>query len=151
MFKPPNVVPIKGIRENISVFLAGSIEMGKAEDWQKMVYNEFPFGFDFINPRRDDWDTSWEQSINNPNFNEQVTWELDYLELCDIPFFYFQPGTVSPISLLELGLHIKKQNLVVCCPPGFHRKGNVDILCHRYGVKVYESLSDAIKKLRTYV
>jgi len=51
--KPPEKLPtnIKGI------FLAGSIEMGKAEDWQKKVEsllkNE---NIVIFNPRRDDWD-----------------------------------------------------------------------------------------------
>ena len=39
------------------VFLAGSIEMGKAEDWQSEMtkfFNELDWGV--FNPRRDDWD-----------------------------------------------------------------------------------------------
>ncbi len=40
-----------------SVFLAGSIEMGKAEDWQTYVGNQF-VDFDILiwNPRRETWD-----------------------------------------------------------------------------------------------
>ena len=53
---------------------------------------------------------------------------------------YFDPTTKSPISLLELGLHASSGKLTVCCPEGFWRKGNVDIVCKRYGVPMVKSL-----------
>lgn len=41
------------------IFLAGSIEMGKAENWQKRIVDELSDkGYTFFNPRRDDWDSS---------------------------------------------------------------------------------------------
>lgn len=134
-------------RGHNSVFLAGSIEMGTAADWQQQVIDMFPEGITFLNPRRDDWDSSWEQSIDNPQFNAQVTWELENLEATDFIFFYFDPNTKSPISLLELGMHITSRDVIVCCPSGFYRKGNVDIVCHRYGVHVFDKLEDAIRSL----
>ena len=64
-----------------SVFLAGSIDMGSAEDWQAQ-FERFLSDLDvlILNPRRDEWDASWEQSITNPLFREQVEWELTGLE-----------------------------------------------------------------------
>jgi hypothetical protein len=53
---------------------------------------------------------------------------------------YFDPATKSPISLLELGLFAKTGKLIVCCSEGFWRKGNVDIVCKRYGVMQVENL-----------
>lgn len=115
-----------------SVFLAGSIEMGKAVDWQTQVTNALSdYDVTILNPRRDDWDSSWKQEISNPQFNEQVTWELNALDMADVIAMYFDPKTQSPISLLELGLYADTQKLVVCCPDGFWRKGNVDIVCKR--------------------
>lgn len=52
-----------------------------------------------------------------------------------------------PTTLMELGLHIKDKTLFVCYPKGFYRKGNVDILCDRFGVKVYENFDEMIKAL----
>ncbi len=133
-----------------SVFLAGSIEMGAAEDWQVRVteaLKEWGKPVHIMNPRRDDWDSSWEQSIDNLQFKEQVDWELDYLDTTHVIFLYFDPNTKSPISLLELGLHINSGRLIVCCPPGFWRKGNVDIVCTRAGIPVYDTLSVAISGL----
>jgi hypothetical protein len=136
---------------NCSVFLAGSIEMGKAEDWQKRIENHFiKTEVTLFNPRRDDWDSSWTQEQSNPQFNYQVNWEMNRLEEADIVFMYFSPETMSPISLLELGLHAN-DNIIVCCPKGFWRKGNVDIVCTRYGIPLFENLEDAIGALSTKI
>src|SRR3954449_1899521 len=68
------------------VFLAGSIEMGKAEQWQEAIVDALSDVGNLVvlNPRRDDWDDSWEQRADNPQFFEQVSWELDMLDAADI-------------------------------------------------------------------
>jgi hypothetical protein len=133
------------------IFLAGSIEMGAAEDWQAAIPKVFKDRKDiiFFNPRRNDWDTSWEQKESNPQFNYQVNWELEHLDISDIIFMYFSPETKSPISLLELGLYAEAGKMIVCCPDNFYRKGNVDIVCSRYNIPVYNTLEAAIGRLRT--
>jgi hypothetical protein len=137
----------------VTVFLAGSIEMGAAEDWQEVVPKHFEDIQDlmFFNPRRDDWDSSWEQKQHNPQFNYQVNWEMDRLQDSDLIFMYFSPETKSPISLLELGLHANDRKLIVCCPEGFWRKGNVDIVCTRNNIQCFTNLNDAIGALRTRI
>jgi hypothetical protein len=91
------------------------------------------------------------QSADNPQFREQVEWELDALELANLVVMYLAPGTMSPISLLELGIYAANggNKLVVCCPEGFHRKGNVDIVCERYGIEQVDSL-DELEEVTTY-
>ncbi len=129
------------------VFLAGSIEMGRAEDWQKMCINVLKdYPIQFLNPRRDDWDSTWKQEIGDPQFNQQVTWELDSLEKSDFIILYFDKHTMSPISLLELGIHAccNPEKLLVLCPEGFWRKGNVDIVCERYGVRQFEDFDSLL-------
>jgi len=127
------------------LFLAGSIEMGAAEQWQAKVISEFKDTHGVIlNPRRDDWDSSWEQSMDNQQFSEQVVWELKGLSLADGILMYFDPKTKSPITLLELGLHAKNKNMIVCCPEGFWRKGNVDIVCMHYNIRRVDNLSAGI-------
>ena len=131
------------------VFLAGSIEMGQAENWQQRlsqaVLAESP-EIVVANPRRPKWDASWEQSIDNPVFREQVDWELDHLDRADLAVFYFQPGTRSPVTLLELGHRLagpKARDTLVCCPEGFWRRGNVEVVCARAGLPPpLESLVD---------
>src|SRR5690348_17556751 len=71
------------------VFLAGSIEMGLAELWQERVVRALSReGVIVLNPRRDDWDDSWDQAADDPRFFEQVSWELDMLEAADIVGMY---------------------------------------------------------------
>jgi hypothetical protein len=126
----------ENVETMFKVFLAGSIEMGKADNWQSKVEEAFGSRQDIalLNPRRDDWDNSWVQDINNPQFNQQVNWELNAMEAADLIIMYFLPGTHSPITLLEFGLHATSGKLVVCCPEGFWRKGNIDIVCKKYDV-----------------
>ena len=117
------------------LFMAGSIEMGAAEHWQERLSIDLAYHTGTIlNPRRDDWDASWVQSIDNRQFREQVEWELAGLEVADVIALYLSPGTKSPISLLELGLFRNAPGLCVFCPSGFWRKGNVDIVCRRYSI-----------------
>ena len=123
------------------IFLAGSIEMGTAEQWQKKVAERLT-GKPVIlfNPRRDDWDSNWRQSKDDPNFREQVEWELRALSKSDFIILYLDPNTRSPISLLEMGLYAQSGKLLVVCPEGFWRKGNVDIVCEKYGFPQFASL-----------
>jgi hypothetical protein len=150
VFKPPVWPQLVGP----SIFLAGSIEMGKAIDWQSALAIELAdMPISICNPRRGDWDGSWEQDISNKQFKEQVDWEMDQLNKADVIALYFQPETKSPISLLELGMYasavgIAGKKLVVCCPEGFWRRGNVQIVCHRYGIDLVETREELIEKVK---
>lgn len=134
-----------------SIFLAGSIEMGKAELWQDTFVKRFADTDCVIyNPRRDDWDSSWEQTKENAQFREQVEWELNALQLSQLIVVYFDPNTQSPITLMELGLHARSaKNMIVCCPEGYFRKGNVDIVCEKYGVKQAKNFDELLSMART--
>ena len=147
VLKPP--APLDLAADESSVFLAGSIEMGRAEPWQTAVeaaLADLPVAV--LNPRRDEWDASWEQSIANPRFRGQVEWELDGLERAAVVAMYFAPGTQSPITLLELGLFVRSGRLIVCCPPGFWRRGNIEVVCARHGVPLLAELSELVQTVR---
>lgn len=134
----------------VSIFLAGSIEMNTAEEWQNHIQDTLmDLNVTFFNPRRNDWDSSWTDT--SVVFNSQVNWEMNELERSDIIFMYFSPETKSPISLLELGLHANSNKMIVCCPPGFWRKGNVDIVCTRYNIPLFNDIESAINGLRTKI
>lgn len=138
--------PTDKVQKVSSVFLAGTIDMGNSYDWQKDIIGVLEdYDVEIYNPRRDDWDSSWVQSIENEQFNHQVTWELSCLEKADLVVMYFGSNSKSPISLLELGLFNKK---VICyCPDDFYRKGNVDIVGERYGFPIYEDISEFIRAI----
>lgn len=136
------------------VFLAGSIEMGTAENWQsRLIAQVKDIEGTIWNPRRDAWDSSWEQQASNPQFRGQVDWELNYLEAADRIWMYFDPTTKSPITLLELGLlalvvHGRRQSLTVCCPDGFWRKGNVEIVCEKYQIPLVHTFDDFVARIK---
>ncbi len=133
------------------IFLAGSIEMGMAEHWQSKIARGLSDTESLVlNPRREDWDAGWVQSIDNPHFRRQVEWELDGLDAADAIAFYFSPGTKAPVTMLELGIQLSRspQKLIVCCPKGFWRKGNIDVLCARYKVEQAETLELLIEALK---
>jgi hypothetical protein len=138
IIKPPSPLPLNRVNGLVprSVFLAGSIEMGVAENWQPRVGKYLDDrNVTVFNPRRDDWDSSWKQEIGNEQFYGQVSWEMTALEISSCIFMYFDPATKSPISLLELGLHAADKKMIVGCPDGFYRKGNVQIVCERYNIR----------------
>ena len=131
VIKPP--APIDARADECVLFEAGSIEMGKATDWQASLAEALAAREGVIlNPRREQWDSSWRQSIEDERFREQVTWELDGLERANVVAVWFAPDTKSPVTLLELGLHVRSGRLVVGCPDGFWRKGNIEVVCKRF-------------------
>ena len=144
--KAPNTLP--PYNTGRAIFLAGSIEMGAAEKWQVGAAKQFVATDWFVlNPRRDDWNSSWVQSVNNQQFREQVEWELDAMDRAEVILLYFDPATKSPISLLELGLYAESGKLRVVCPNGFWRKGNVEIVCKRYDIALWDKLDDAVNAI----
>jgi nucleoside 2-deoxyribosyltransferase-like protein len=147
ILKPP--APLTFDSGISSVFLAGSIEMGQAEDWQTVCERALQdLQIVILNPRRTNWDAGWVQAIDNPQFREQVEWELTAQERASVIAMYFAPASKAPITLLELGLFAGSGKLIVCCPEGFWRKGNVDIICARHRIPMATTLAELVERVR---
>lgn len=141
IIKAPNPVLLNTELSTI-IFLAGSIENGAAENWQEEVtevlqkrWSRSNYQDVILNPRRDDWNPQLKQSIYEPEFERQVKWELNGLEMANIVIFYFASNTKSPITLMELGLvsALKNKSVWVYCAPDFWRRGNIEVMCEKYG------------------
>ncbi|OAL53250.1 hypothetical protein IQ07DRAFT_561915 [Pyrenochaeta sp. DS3sAY3a] len=134
-----------------SVFTAGSIEMGKAVQWQKLMavrLSHLPITVN--NPRRGHWDNSLSKDAAAEELKKQIAWELYALEQADVICFFFDVTTISPVTLLELGLWAASGKIVVCCAPKYHRSGNVKITCEHYGVPfvtTFDELPGAVEKM----
>jgi hypothetical protein len=142
--------PIHLHRTNI--FLAGTIDMGNSHDWQQDFIDRIEPSCEskdvaIFNPRRKKRNSDWSQTIDNEPFNEQVNWELNALEQADYIVMFLEKNSKSPISLLELGLFADSGKLLVCCEEGFWRKGNVDIVCKRKGIKTFLGLEEILTYL----
>jgi len=147
--KAPNKYSLTG---KVSLFFCGSIEMGKSTMWQNELAEALK-EFDnlvVLNPRRSDWDSTWKQEKENQQFNEQVTWELQAQENCDFIVVYFDPKTQSPITLLEVGA-FKDKPMILLCPEGYFRKGNVDIFCDRYGIRQVDGWHDFVSQIKSMI
>lgn len=132
-----------------SVFLAGSIEMGKAVQWQKHMatfLSALPITVN--NPRRGHWDPSATQEAKNESFRHQVEWELSALEKADVICFFLDVSTMSPVTMLELGLWAKSKKVVVCCDKRFWRAGNIHIVCDRYNIPFVETFEDLVPAIK---
>lgn len=145
--KPPT--PLRLAADAIVVFLAGSIDMGGAPDWQDEAAARIgDLATAVLNPRRDDWDSTWRQSIEDPQFRAQVEWELDGLERADVVGMWFEEASKSPVTLLELGLFARTGKVIVGCPAGFWRRGNLEVVCARFGIPLHATFDDFVAAVR---
>jgi hypothetical protein len=65
--------PKKYALDRYSIFLGGAIDQGKAANWQKKVVKHLKdLDVIVLNPRRDDWDPTLEETSENKVFREQV-------------------------------------------------------------------------------
>ena len=134
-----------------SIFLAGSIDQGNAFDWQKYICASMnDYNVVLFNPRRDNWDNTLEQSLDNPIFVEQVTWEQYYLKLADYRIFVFTADSKAPITFFELGEFIDKPG-IICCLDGFYRKANVQITAALHGKVVLNTLDELVSYLKVII
>lgn len=132
------------------VFLGGSIEMGKAVNWQKKTVAALKNkDVTILNPRRDDWDSSWKQVPSFKPFKEQVEWEQLALTQSNHIIMNFIPDTQSPITLLELGICLNRwwdAELYVCCPKEYFRYGNVAITCEFHDQHLFENYDELLEE-----
>jgi hypothetical protein len=130
------------------LFTGGVIEQGKAVDWQTelaLILN--PFGGTLLNPRRRDWDSTWQQTVRDVRFKQQVDWELDAQALSDVLVYYLDAASKAPITLLEIGLHVYRKPLVYC-HPDFWRRGNLEVLCARGLIRLTDEYATWLDGIR---
>ena len=142
-------------KDSLKIFLAGTIDMGNSIDWQagmiQYIIECFPNeNIEIMNPRRLDWDSSWEQHPNHPMFNAQVNWELNQLDEADVILMVLLEGSQSPISLMELGSS-KTKPVFVYNPEKFHRWGNVEIFCKRNKILTFNDWDDYLIAVKRFL
>ncbi|KAL2177500.1 uncharacterized protein P884DRAFT_277731 [Thermothelomyces heterothallicus CBS 202.75] len=76
---------------------------------------------------------------------ETVTRAVSHLPVtrADLVVVYLGPGTDAPRSLLEPGLCARSgKAVVVACHPGYRKRGNVQIMCRRFGLEYVDGEDD---------
>ena len=136
----PSDTATKGVK---SIFLAGTTSKVDPQDWREELsasLSDAPVTI--YNPYRSDWDGSWREDINFAPYRQQVEWELEKQDQADIVVVFFHPATQAPISLLELGICARVPGkAIVVCPEGYWKRGNVQIVCNKFGVETVDTIS----------
>jgi len=148
-----NIIKAPGTTRSTSpsVFLAGTIEMGTARDWQQELSDALiPYPITIYNPRRNEWDASWNNHGDHisPQLRQQINWELRHLEDADLIAMWLEGNSKSPITLLELGIHSRHPKIVIGCPPEYYRAANVYVTADYYGLPLcrdWESFVQAVQ------
>jgi hypothetical protein len=150
VIKPPNPLPTSFLYT--SIFLGGTIDMGNSVDWQTEFsshFVEYQDNIVILNPRRDDWDSSWSQEPTpGTSFHTQVMWERTAQQFAVFRVYNFEPNSVSPITLLELGEYGRKKNTYVRCSPEYFRYGNVAMFCYEHGIPIFNELNPIINIIK---
>lgn len=135
---PNREVGLKKSKKEYRVFLAGTIDNGSSEDWQKRVIEALdPKMLDIgvYNPRRDNWDSN----AGHEGVMKQIDWEQRALEKVEHIFMVFLDNSKSPISFLELGMYCRSKKITVFCTKNFYRYDNVLDTCNRYGIELVQT------------
>jgi len=143
----PEQVEYKEIENNVTLFLAGSIESGKASLWQDEIIKQLSVVDNLLifNPRRPVW-----TDLDQKNLELQIEWELMNLDRSDIIYFYFDPNTQSPVTLLELGL-FHERNIIVYCPKEYFRHQNIVTTGHMMDFFVTDDYEESVDALFEFI
>ncbi|KAB8227716.1 nucleoside 2-deoxyribosyltransferase domain-containing protein [Aspergillus alliaceus] len=138
---PPSDEAPRGVK---SVFLAGTTSKVDTSDWRETLSNSLSdVPITIYNPFCAGWDSSWHEDIDFTPYREQVEWELEKQDKADIVVTYFHPASQAPISLLEFGLCARVPGkAIVVCPEGYWKRGNVQIVCKKFGVEMIENVDE---------
>jgi hypothetical protein len=132
---------------NRTVFLAGS--MGK--DWRgelmKLLGDSV---FVFVDPTIEDWENEvGEESLDNPKYVRQVTWEQDGLRNSDVVVFHFDETSLAPISLFEFG-YISGKDIIVHLDGKYQKDGYIRIVCGKDGIPIANSVKELASMLTIF-
>ncbi|KAK6854210.1 hypothetical protein PG995_009303 [Apiospora arundinis] len=155
-----------------TIFLAGTTTNDDSGDWRYVLCAALSaHPITFYNPLRRDWDASWRNNADCAPFRDQTQWELDRQTRADLVVVYLGPNTDAPVSLLELGLvagiaaaaavaadptatssnddhtnnnsgKMKKKQVLVCAHKGYKKRGNVQLLCQKFGIEMVDTVDD---------
>jgi len=130
-----------------TVCLIGSIEHNPTVPWQTQVINALQQRSIIVFNARRVSDAASIQLPDHPEFNAQIAWELTHAIAADIVVLFFDPTSVSPDALVQLGLLADdpKMSLIVVCPPGFWRRDYVAAICTRYELPSANSIAQAVE------
>lgn len=138
-----------------TVFLAGTTSATGEADWRESLASalggqlppDTARDIVLLNPKRDDWDSTWREDFRDARWAEQVQWELDMQDAAHLVVVFFHGVSPAPISLLELGLCVRSGRAVVCALDNYSKRGNVEAVCRRYGAVMVNTPEELAAKV----
>jgi len=143
LYTSDNKLPLQE-QGNQSIFLAGSMDTNINGNWRQDVINRLDDDYNFFDPTNNNHST-----LHNYQMRAHIKWELDALKMADKIILNFIPNAQSPISLVELGLHVATSKLIVICPKEFYKYRYVNVLCKEYDTPFFHSINEALDTLNT--
>lgn len=125
-----------------TIFLAGSIDSHLGSNWRTRATEQLNDRFQVFDPTNEN-----HSSLTDLQMCDHINWELDALETADHILLNLLGDAKSPISLVELGMYVTSNKLLVVCPREFYESRYVGELCARYKTTVFINLEDAIAEL----
>lgn len=143
IYTSDNLLPVKeGNKEYL--FLAGSMDLERGSTWRsflimKLSDNE---NFHFLDPTNKNHDI-----LTDGEMEAHVGWELQAMKMSDRIVLNFLTDSLSPISLIELGMYVASNKMVVVCPLEFYKRKYIETLCNTYQTPIVSSLDEVIEFL----
>ncbi|MDG1333826.1 MAG: nucleoside 2-deoxyribosyltransferase domain-containing protein [Crocinitomicaceae bacterium] len=138
IFRPPNDIS-QIPQDRASVFLAGSMATTRKNNWRQTATRTFQAAYHFFDPTN-----PRHNNLNDEEMRNHIKWELEAMKLSDIIILNFLPDSLSPISLVEIGMYISSNKLVVVCPKEFYKWRYIDTLCNEYNTPIFNQLEDVL-------
>ena len=127
--------------DTLKIFLAG----GMKNPWRKALRDKLQkanlTNLIIIDPTIDDWASIGKNDISNPDYVRQTDWEHMGLIKADIEVFHFDSSSVSPITLIEMGMY-KSQESIICVESGYRKKAYIEYMGDRYGMPVTRTINE---------
>ncbi|WP_405414549.1 nucleoside 2-deoxyribosyltransferase domain-containing protein [Maribacter sp. Asnod1-A12] len=144
MYTSNDILPINK-RNQRSIFLAGSMDHKQEVSWRDEISAEFGT-YSIFDPTNNNHD-----HLNVKEMKRHINWELNALQLSDMILLNFLPNALSPISLIELGLYVNSEKLIVICPKEFYKSNYVHTLCDKYNTPIFNNITEAKTLLKNSI
>jgi len=144
MYTSNDILPINK-RNQRSIFLAGSMDHKQEGSWRDEISAEFGM-YSIFDPTNNNHD-----HLNTKEMKRHINWELNALQLSDIILLNFLPDALSPISLVELGMYVRSNKLIVICPQEFYKSNYVHTLCEKYNTPIFNNITEAKTLLKNSI
>jgi hypothetical protein len=125
------------MKMKLFVFLQVVSIFKESTSWRDTIIKGSSKNTIFFDPTREDHD-----ELGNKEMVCHIQWELEALEIVDMIILNFLPEAKSPISLVELGLYMKSNKLIVVCPKEFYQYHYVSTICAKYNTPIYHNLQE---------